>query len=833
MTVNGDVAGGGTSVLAPYRVLDLTDEGANYAGMLLAQLGAEVIAVEPPSGQGSRHRGPMVPAARAAGLPAGERSLAHWSFNRGKKSVILDLEHVAADRREFIRLASGADFVIESQKPGHWESIGLGYDQLENPGLIYVSISPFGQDGPKRHYAASDLTVLAASNYMALTGDDDRAPLRPSVPQSCQHAAIDAVGAALIALWERHRSGLGQRIDVAAQASMILATQGYVLADALGAPTIKRVTGGSMYPPFNVRAIWRCRDGYVNLMFLFGGVMGPFVSRLMQWMAEEGACDADLAERDWISFGAHVAEGLATLDDYENAKSVIAAFLLTKSKAELFEAALDRRLLIAPICTVGEVVDSQHFAARDSWETVETPAGRLTFPGPVARLTRSPLADLPRAPFLGEHTEEIREEPPRRPVVGPTSASAGSSPALQGLKVLDFMWVVAGPAATRVLADFGATVVRVESERRMDITRFTAPLVRSTPGAESGGMYLNFNAGKLGLALDMANPEARGVVLDLVRWADVVCESFSPGAMERWGLGYEYLRSINPGLIMLSSSLLGQSGPHATLAGFGVMGAALSGFNYMCGWPDRDPVGPFGSYSDYVAPRVTVAMILAALEYRRQTGEGQYIDLSQAEASLPLLSSAILHYGLDGSLLTLVGNRDTGSAPHGVFRSAPRVESTGTIDSDRWVALSCESDEQWASMCEHIGRSDLKLLNTDERLARQDELEAVVGSWTVRHDESELVRQLQTLGIPSHEVQNSPECISDTQLQARGHFVTTDHPSLGPVVVEGSRFDLSRTKAGPFRPAPMLGEHTYEVLSELLGYDDDRIADIAASGALQ
>ncbi len=219
---------------------------------------------------------------------------------------------------------------------------------------------------------------------------------------------------------------------------------------------------------------------------------------------------------------------------------------------------------------------------------------------------------------------------------------------LKDVKICDFMWVMAGPASTRILADYGATVVRIESPTRVDTARTLQPYHGNQLTPDSSGLFANCNAGKFGISLDLGNPAARAVVHDLVRWADVVTESFSPKAMRAWGFDYESLRKVNPAVIMLSSCLMGQTGPLAKIAGFGNMAAAIAGFTNLTGWPDRPPCGVFGAYTDYVAPRFTAIAILAALDHRRRTGEGQYIDQSQAECAIHFLGPAILDYTVNG-----------------------------------------------------------------------------------------------------------------------------------------------------------------------------------------
>ncbi len=394
---------------------------------------------------------------------------------------------------------------------------------------------------------------------------------------------------------------------------------------------------------------------------------------------------------------------------------------------------------------------------------------------------------------------------------------------LAGVKVLDLMWVMAGPAASRVLADFGATVVRVESSRRIETARTLQPFWHDEVNVEGSALYQNMNAGKLGVTIDLCTAEGRGVVRDLIRWADVMTESFSPGTMAEWDLDYESIRPLNPALVMISSCLTGQTGPLNRFAGYGNLAAALCGFGGLVGWPDRPPAGPFSAYTDYVSPRIALATLLAALDHRRRTGEGQYIDLAQAEASMQFLAPVLLDLELNDRLPQLQGNDDLHMAPHGVY---------ATAGDDRWIALACETDAQWRSLAATIGRPELADLSTQERLARRRELDRAVASWTGPRSEFALQDELQALGIPAHAVQNSPECRADPQLQALGHFVSTDHAEFGPVEVEGPRYRLSATP-GRVGPAPTLGQHLLPVLREILGYDEDRITELVVAGALE
>ena len=455
---------------------------------------------------------------------------------------------------------------------------------------------------------------------------------------------------------------------------------------------------------------------------------------------------------------------------------------------------------------------------------METEGSTTRYPGAFARFTQTPIAPG-IAPTLGQHDPEFAAALSRTPDDARIEA-AGDLP-LSDVKVLDFMWVMAGPASTRVMADYGATIVKVESTSRVDTARGFQPFKDGQPGPDNSGLYQNMNAGKLGLTLDLANEEGREIARDLVRWADVVTEAFSPGQMAAWDLDYESLRAINPDLIMLSTCLFGQSGPHSSMAGFGTMGAAAAGFNSLIGWPDREPAMA-GAYSDYVAPRFTLAAILAALEHRDRSGEGQYIDSAQSEACMHFLAPALLDYAINGREFERIGNRDPQIAPHGVYPAA---------GDDRWVAIATETDEQWRDLAAALGREDLgsasEYASAALRLERVEELDTLITAWTRERDWHEIERTLQAAGVPAHITQNSPDTVRDPQLLHRGHFVTLEHDTVGEVTVEGSRFRLSRTPARIERAAPSFGRDNFAVLSELLGYDADRIADLAAAGVLQ
>ena len=398
---------------------------------------------------------------------------------------------------------------------------------------------------------------------------------------------------------------------------------------------------------------------------------------------------------------------------------------------------------------------------------------------------------------------------------------------LDDVKVLDFFWVLAGPGVTRTMADYGATVVRIEATGRPDPTRTVGPFVANDTNPEKSALFANNNAGKMSITLDLSKPSAREIVFDLVRWADVVTESFSPKAMRAWGFDYESLRKIKPDIIMISSCLMGQTGPLARFAGFGNLAAALIGFYNLVGWPDRPPSGPFSAYTDYIAPRFGLAAVMAALIHRRLTGEGQYIDQAQAESSLQFLSVPLLDCEANGRVSNPVANYDVNFAPHGVYPAA---------GDDQWVAIACRNDREWQALAKAIGRAELgadrRYADLDGRQSARDELDKLVGAWTARRPPRESEHILQESGVPAYTVQNAREVYSDPQVQHRGQLVEVPHPVSGTMWIENSRYKLSRTPAVVERPGPTLGQHTQYVLEKILGYGEDRISQLAVDGAL-
>ncbi|MDP6978059.1 MAG: CoA transferase [Myxococcota bacterium] len=800
-------------MLSPYRVLDLSDENGLLCGQILADLGADVVQIEPPEGSSARRVGP-----RRSGKDDPEASLFWAAYTRNKRSVAIDLRD-AEGRDRFLRLVAGADFLIESAHPGAMEALGLGYEDLERiqPGLVYVSISPFGQTGPKAGWASSDLTQVAASGFAYLSGDHHDPPTRIRVPQAHAHAGCDAAIGALIAHRERLRSGRGQHVDISAQQSLTLANMFRTLDAAVEMAPAQRVAGGLQAGGVLIPLRHRTKDGWVTLGPMVMPSTGHFMKRLLEWVAEEGGCDAALANEDWGTFGIRIGAGKLPRDAYEPVKEALDAFFATKTSLDALNAAVERRLLVAPVFDIEGIVESPQLVARGF--SVEVAGER--YPGPFADFSRTPLATRLPPPRLDEHAAELRDEETRRPAVlrGAARRNDPGDLPLRGIKVLDLFWVIAGPTATRVIADYGATVVKVESSEHLDTLRVSPPWQFTQPHPEGAAGFQSANANKLGVALDLESKEGREIIRDLVRWADVVTESFAPGVMEKHGLSYDALRAIKPDIIMISSCIMGQTGPWKDFTGFGRLAASLGGFQQMASWPSQPPAGPFGAYTDAIASRYNAIAILAALEQRERTGEGQYIDQAQIEAALHFLAPAYLDWTINGQVEGAVGNDDDRYFPHGMFP---------TTGEDQWVAIACGSDRQWRDLCETIERPDL--------IEHRSDREAVgnaLRDWTRTRSAGEVEAAFQAKRIPCHVALDTPALFEDPQLQHRGHFVEIAHDIYQTTTIESSRLRLSRSEARTPERALTLGRDNRLVLEEILGYPTERIADLEARGVLK
>ena len=400
--------------------------------------------------------------------------------------------------------------------------------------------------------------------------------------------------------------------------------------------------------------------------------------------------------------------------------------------------------------------------------------------------------------------------------------------ALEGVKVVDFTWSIAGPLAVKFLADHGATVIHVESATHPEFFRVSGPYKDNIPGIDRSGYFAFFAANKYGLALNLNHPKAHRVTRRLVEWADVITDNFTPGVMAKWELDYEHVRQIKSDIITLSVSQMGQTGPLGKVSGTGTNLVGMAGFTTVTGWLDREPVQPFGGYPDFISGALSACSLVAALIYRKQTGKGQMIDVSQLEAATQFLAPLILNYTVNGEEGVRKGNRCDFAAPNGIYPCK---------GDDRWCAISVITEEDWSNFGKAIGdppwTKSPKFSSLSRRKRNEDELDQVVAEWTVNFTVEEAIDVLQRHGVAAGMVESSRDLVQDPQLIARNTFWELAHRELGNYLHLGELFRLPLTPAAGERPAPCLGEHTEYVCHELLNMPEEEFTELLLDGVFE
>jgi benzylsuccinate CoA-transferase BbsF subunit len=401
---------------------------------------------------------------------------------------------------------------------------------------------------------------------------------------------------------------------------------------------------------------------------------------------------------------------------------------------------------------------------------------------------------------------------------------------LQGVLIVDFTWVGAGPYGTKQLADAGAEVIKVESGIRPDALRVSPPYRDKKPGLNRSGYFANRNTSKKSLQLDMSNEKSRELVKRLIAKADVVSNSFTPNTMEKWGLGYEDVKKINDKIIYLAMPMQGTTGPHANYMGFGATMNALIGFNHLTGYPDREPIGTGTNYPDHVPnPCHAAFAVLSALRYRNRTGKGQYIEVAQTESTISVMAMAIMDMANNNRIQMRKGNRETYAAPHGAYPC---------MGDDRWCVISCRNDDEWSRFVEASGLTQLAVDNRfntfSNRIKHAEELDTAISQWTQQWTAEDIMHRLQENGVPAGIVQSAEDLIErDPQMKYRNHFVKLDHPEMGPSIYNNVPFKLSKTPSQLRKPAPLLGEDTEYVCKEIIGLSDEEYQTYKEFGVFQ
>ncbi|GAA5051631.1 crotonobetainyl-CoA:carnitine CoA-transferase CaiB-like acyl-CoA transferase [Thermocatellispora tengchongensis] len=789
--------------LAGLRVIDLADGKAEMCGRFLADLGADVIRVEPPGGAPTRRREPL-----HEGV-----SLYFATHNANKRGITLDLRD-SADRGRLLDLAAGADILIETERPGALDRLGIGADALlaRNPALVVVSITDFGQTGPYRDWIGTDWTHLALGGVLSRSGIPGREPVLPPGPPAYESAAVQAAFAGLLAYLNRLDTGRGDHVDCSVyEMTAQTLDPGFGIGGSAtgGVPATElprgRPDAGRLYP------IFRCADGYVRICLLARRQWrGMFA-----WLGEpEEFADPKydtLAGRFGASERLHVLIGELFRD---------------RTRDELVARGQERGVPIAALLDPGEVLAGPHFLARGSLVDAEVAPG-LTgrLPSGYVEVNGVRAGFRHRAPEVGEHNDEVFAEAARTPPAGPAPAAPAPRRPLEGLRVLDLGVIVAGAELGRLLADQGAEVIKVESRAYPDGSR------QSLTGQVITASFARGHRNKLSAGINLRSPEGLDIFKRLAARSDVILSNFKPGTLESLGLGYDVIGELNPRIIMADSSALGASGPWSRRMGYGPLVRASTGLTGL--WRDTGVEGGFCDaitiYPDHIAARVAAVAVLAALIERRRTGRGGTVSVAQAETILTQMSTGLLRESLRPGTLTPHGNTGEWDAPQGLYPCA---------GEDEWCVVSVEGEERWRSLCRVIGRDDLladpRLATSAGRRAHRGLIDAAVTAWTAATPPRECMRRLQEAGVPAGMMQRVTEYLDDPQLRARGFLREMRQPHIGHTLPTENGPAAFRGIADPeLRPAPLMGEHTRLVAAKLLGLAEPEVDRLIEAGVLE
>lgn len=774
------------------RVLDLTDASGIYATRLLGDLGADVVRIEPPDGGPLRREGPFANAGARA-----ETAFYHLFHNMNKRSVVADLDNAESLNR-VKDLFKTADIVIESGAPGRLEHYGLDHATMResNPALVYVSVSPFGQDGPWAGRAGNDLIAAASGGILGISGSPDMAPMQANADPSYKMAGLLAASGALLSLHGVRRGAPGVHVDISVQqATVMLGIQSLN-------PCIYTLKGKVQKRQGVFGPLHRCADGN----YVAARATPRSLDRLKSLAETRGI----VAEEGLIP-GAQLMKELAgdmTVD-------------------EVMTVVEELDLIGLPVGVFDDIYRHPHFKAIGQFETVRHERigiDLISVRSPVAGMASG--APTRRAPMLGEHTgevfSELSERPARLPASRPSSSASAASP-VKGIRVLDFSWVLAGPLGTRILANFGADVIRIESEARLDLMRAEGE------SRNTGGVFNDANLGKRSLTLDMSRPEARALIRKMVEQADIVTENFRPGVLDRMGLGYEELRKINPGIIVAHLPGCGNIGPWASRGTFGGVLVAAAGLNDISGFEGEPPYGIACAFPDFTVPYVLLLKVLAALRERERTGKGQELVLNQLSATVSLMGAEWMRWGVEGKI-ERNANRNVNYAPHGVYRVS---------GDDAWCAIAVQGEAQWRDFCaclelEHLPY-DPRFRDHAARLEHGDALDGLINEKTSGRDGWALADDLQAQGIAAAKVAMLDELIvRDPQLRHRNHYLEFTQPSDPGTRLTVDGEAIRFVDAEPeLRRAPMMGEHNAEILRELAGLSESEIAALVESGVVR
>ena len=803
--------------LTGIRVVDLAVDRGELCGRLLSDLGADVIRVEPPEGSPSRGLPPLDPLTP-------EHSLFFTMRNCGKRSVVIDPTDAAA-MASFESLLASADVLIGSAEPGAAAAVGapeLEADAIaaRHPHLVVASITAYGRTGP---YAGRDVpgSVIDATSGMCWkAGLPEREPLMPPGNISGDIAGLMAAFAIVCALIQRCNHGAGQLIDVSANEAAAQITD-YSMSNSsksmiAGVEPVEIRAG-----PGPVYTILAAADGFVRLV-----VLSPRQWHAIRaWLGEPDY----LQDPEYDGFVGRFMIADAVLNPlYEELFS-------TMTMEEVAEEAQRRGIVATPILKPGDVITNEHFEARKTFDRVPlSTGGVMSLPSGWMETDGERVGPTGRPPHLGEHTDEVLAalghgapgEPDGLIAWPPVPESAPElALPLAGIRVADFGHGGVGVEISRMLAEYGADVIKIESRAYPDFLRVVL-------GGEMSPSFASSSRSKRGLGVNAKTAEGRRLLLELAAGAagaarfDIVVENGSTGVMDGLGLGYRDFSAANPDVVMVSSQLMGSSGPWSAWRGYGPNTQVTGGMTHLWDYPDVErPSGSQSIFPDHWAGRMGALAAVAAVLGRRRGAmdAGCHAEVCQVEQVVGVMGDLLARESLQAGSVKPQGNRRDRGAPWGLFRCE---------GEDQWVAICCRSDAEWAALAALIGVDDPALATLDARRQREDEVEEAVSAWTGTLSKHAVTEACLAAGVPAGPMLTSGEQLRDPHLAARGYLVEMDQPPIGLMTFEGPAFTATGMAGADIRPAPGLGEHTREIIAEL-GLDEAAVDGFIARGILE
>jgi crotonobetainyl-CoA:carnitine CoA-transferase CaiB-like acyl-CoA transferase len=800
----------GVKALAGLRVVECgAGVAAAYAAKLFADLGADVIKIEPPAGDYTRLRGPF-----PGETPDRERSGLFTYLNAGKRSATLCLER-DGDQQRFERLLAPADVLIHNLQPGSPVRAALDPETLlrAHPRLVIADITGFGRSGVNADFQWTDLIALCAGGLAyicaAERGRPDRSPLKPFGEQAEFQAAITAAVAIMGALRARREQGFGQWIDISAQET-ITAMLGTAMAQYTYTGAVPTRLGVRSIHPW---AFMPCQDGLILIFCVENAEWQRLVELLgnPEWAGWEIFQDRFDRAANWDVLQPLLAEAVGAW-----------------TVRDLYEAGQQHRIPLAPVATMADLLASPQLTERRYFASYETPAGEsFLMPGRPFTLSATPWELGGRAPKLGEHNDafealctDVASEPMSTRTIADAQPTERRAP-LAGVRVLDFTWVWAGPFAAMQLAHLGAEVIKVESQKRLDTTRRFVPFADGEAGVNRSGYFNQYNQGKRSVLLNLSEPEGRALAQRLALSADIVIDNFAPGAMQRFGLDQASLGAINPRIITVSLTGYGEDGPESRFMSYGPSQEPLAGLSALSGYRDGPP-GDLGlSYGDPNAGIHAAFAAQAALWHRDRSGAGQHVEVSLLESSINVIPEGIIEQTMNGFPPPRAGARDRWMSPHGTFPCS---------GEDAWLGIAVRDNHDFARFATAIGMPQLardpRFRTLHGRKANEDDLEGLVCAWTATQDRFAAAEVLQRAGVPAFPCMTAADLHEDRHIRERDFFVRLEHPEVGARAHPGVPWKLSATPMRVQQPAPLLGEATRELLARILNIDDATYDDL-------